>query len=257
MLCKKVLPLLSEFFDGVLDTDTSIKVSQHLDQCISCRKEFKALSAMHAKLNSLNRVPAPEYLRHLVQHRVVEMQKSTWRSRLQDELELRWSRIKTTEGMWYATRAMGTVMATVFFFLISSIISPYYIEADSAAARRDLRGDPAFSQKVGESVLVNLGMLPPKKRMPSTKPAINDEYLYNFADRNAHLKDNDQFSVVMAVDQSGAPKIQRILEYPENHSLLNDFNDMIASAKCRPASKDGESIPSHMALMFSKIVVSD
>ena len=52
MLCKKVLPLLSEFFDGVLDDDTSVQVSQHLGQCIRCRKEFNGLSALLTMLNS-------------------------------------------------------------------------------------------------------------------------------------------------------------------------------------------------------------
>ena len=89
MLCKTVLPLLSEYFDGVLDTDTEIRVSQHLDQCISCRREYKSLSALHAKLSSFRRIQAPEYLQHLVQHRISEMKLDTWRSRLQNALELR------------------------------------------------------------------------------------------------------------------------------------------------------------------------
>jgi hypothetical protein len=256
MLCKKVIPLLSEFFDGVLDADTAIRVSQHLDQCIVCRKEYKSLSAMHAKLSSLNKIPAPEYLQHLVQHRITEMQKDTWRFSVRNELELRWSRIRTTEGMWYTTRALGTIMASIFFVLISSIISPYYIEADShSAARSPLT--PAYRQQLAEGVLMNLGMLPPKKAVAPIKQAINDQYLLDFAQSNSHPGTNDSLVVVASVDQSGAPKIQNVIEYPVDHSLLNNFNAMIASARCRPASKNGETIPSHLVLMYSTISVNE
>jgi hypothetical protein len=256
MLCKKVLPLLSEFFDGVLDADTAAQVSQHLDQCIVCRKEYKSLSAMHAKLSSLNRIPAPEYLQNLVQHRITEMQKDTWRSCIQNELELRWSRIRTTEGMWYTTRALGTIMASMFFVLISSIISPYYIEANSHTAVRSPL-TPAYRQQLAEGVLMNLGMIPQRKPVAPIKQAINNQYLLDFAQSNSQPGKNDSLSVLAAVDQSGAPKIQNVIEYPDDHSLLNNFNAMIASARCRPASKNGETIPSHLVLMYSTISVSD
>jgi hypothetical protein len=42
MLCEKALPLLSEYFDEVLDPDTAIQLSQHLGQCINCRRELTA-----------------------------------------------------------------------------------------------------------------------------------------------------------------------------------------------------------------------
>lgn len=112
MLCEKVLPLLSEFFDEVLDSDAAVQVSQHLGQCIGCRKEFDSYAALHHRLKSLNRMPAPEYLRSLVQHRLTQ---ESWRAHLRNELARYWSIIRTTEGMWYATRALGTVMASIFF----------------------------------------------------------------------------------------------------------------------------------------------
>ena len=57
MLCEKVIPLLSEYFDEVLDAETAIQVSQHLDQCVRCRKELSELSAVHDRLRSLKRRP--------------------------------------------------------------------------------------------------------------------------------------------------------------------------------------------------------
>lgn len=259
MLCKTVLPLLSEYFDGVLDADAAIQVSQHLDQCLGCRREYKSLCSLHAKLSSFNRIPAPEYLNHLVQHRISEMKRDTWRSRIRNELELRWSRIRTTEGMWYVTRALGTIMTTLFFLLISSTISPQYIEANPRTIERSIL-TPYYHQQVGQSLLMKLGLIPPeapKKRTAPIKPAINDLYLLQFAQNNSQEGKEENMAVVTEIDQSGAPKIQNVLEYPEDRDLLNNFTEMISSARCRPASKDGETVPSHMVLLYNHISVSD
>jgi hypothetical protein len=260
MLCKKVLPLLSEFFDEALDADTSVQVSQHLNQCLRCRKEFNSLSALHNRLRSLNKVEAPEYLHNLVRHRLANMQRDTWRLRLRNALELRWSKIRTTEGIWYLTRALGTVMTSVFFFLISgAAISPLYVEVNAPPTTRRALINP-YGQQVGQNVLMKLGMLPaqaPKMRVVKSDPAINDLYFLNFAQSISQAGKDDTLSVLTVVDPSGAAKIQNVLEYPNDHDLLRNFNEMISSATCRPASENGEPVPSHLVLMFSKISVYD
>jgi hypothetical protein len=256
MLCKKVLPLLSDFFDEVLDADTAVKVSQHLDQCIRCRKELDSLSALHGKLRSLSGVRAPEYLHRLVQHRLTSMQRDSWRMRLKNELERRWSKIRTTEGMWYVTRALGTVMTSVFFFLIFNAISPLYVEVNAPAGERRAVKLPAYSQQVGRNVLAKFGMLPASKLYTyKSKPAINDQYLVEYA-QSISGKD-DTFSVLAAVDPSGAAKIQNVLQYPDDQSWLSNLNEMISSAPCRPATENGEAVSSHMVMVFSKVSVYD
>jgi hypothetical protein len=252
MSCEKILQRLSEFFDGVLDYETSLKVSQHLVRCENCRKEFEEISDLHSRLESLPSIQAPAYLRNFIQLRLAERQQP-WISRVRGVLERYWSIIRTTEGMWYLTRALGTAMASIFFVLISSAVSPYYISVNSPVRISE------YGQKVGINVLKNLGMLPPKsseERSGRSKPAINPLYFVNFGQSVSEGQD-DTLSVVTFVDQSGSAKIQNVLEYPLDETLLSSFNEMITSARCRPASKDGQAVPSHMVLMFSKVSVYD
>jgi hypothetical protein len=252
MLCKQVVPLLSEFFDEVLDAETAVQVSQHLGQCIQCRREFDSLSALHDKLKSLERVQAPEYLRRLIQHRLTTMHQDSWRLRLQNALQLRWSRIRTTEGMWYLTRALGAVMTSMFFFLISGTIPRFYLEAVAPIIER--APTPASGQQVGQNALPSQV---PKRHILRSEPDINDLYFLNFGQSIPQMGKDDTFSVVTVVDRSGAAKIQNVLQYPDDRNLLSNFNEMISSVRCRPASENGQAVPSHLVLMFSKISVYD
>ncbi|MGD0309004.1 MAG: hypothetical protein ABSC02_06910, partial [Acidobacteriota bacterium] len=59
------------------------------------------------------------------------------------------------------------------------------------------------------------------------------------------------------VDRSGAAKIQDILEYPVDESLLSAFAEMIMSANWRPASRNGRAVDSQLVLTFSRVYVSN
>lgn len=251
MLCEKVLPLLSEYFDDVLGADGTVQVSQHLDQCIGCRKEFKSLSALHGKLRSLKGIQAPERLRHMVQYRLAHMHEDSWWAGLKNGLERRWSKIRTTEGMWYLTRALGTAMTSIFLFLMSSAIAPLYTVNAQAT-----EPCPALMQQVAMNVLAKLGMLPaPKIRVTKSDPAINDQYLENFGQSISQAGNDYDFSVLTYVDRSGQGKIQNVIDHPNAHSFLNVFNEVISSGRFSPARKNGEAVPSYIVLMFSKISV--
>jgi hypothetical protein len=258
MLCKNVLPLLSEFFDEVLDADTAVQVSQHLGQCVPCRKELDSLSAVHGKLNSLNRIQAPEHLHNLVQHRVAKMEGDSWRANLKNELEYAWIQFRSIGKMWYFSRALGTVMTTLFFMLITSTaISPIVVEANSSGVERNAFTQD-YRQQLSQHILAKLGMLkeqPPNKFTTKSNPAINNQYFVEYGQSISEAGKDDNFSVSMEVDRSGAAKIQSVLEYPEDQKLLSNFNEMITSAKCRPASKNGRAVPSNMVFTFSKVTV--
>jgi hypothetical protein len=258
MSCKYVLRRLSEFFDETLGPDSAIKVSQHLSQCASCRKELESLSALRQKLRSLGNIQAPEYLRHMIQLRLAEERRYTWHARLRYALEYRWSKIRTLEGMWYLTRLLGTAMTSVLFFLASIAISPIYFAGNSTAADSG-SVSPVYCQQLAAGVLQRLGLSPeedPQKRITRSKPAINDEYFLKFGQNASETGGDDTFSVVTVVDRSGAVKIQNVLEYPADQSLLSSFNNMMASARCRPASKNGRAVTSHIVLTYSQISVS-
>jgi hypothetical protein len=251
MLCKKVLSLLSEFFDGVLDDDTSVQVSQHLGQCIRCRKEFNSLSALHNRLSSLDRVQAPEYLHSLVQHRLA---KEPWRAHARNELERWWSIVRTTERIWYATRAMGTLVAFVLFMMISMAITPFYIQA--GASRDSLTFDYGRQVKMNVSKIFGVRQIPAKagRKDPA---AINPLYVVKYADSTLLGGTEDDFSVITMVDSSGAAKVEGVLRSPSDETLLTKFNIMLATARFRPAREYGYAVESPMVFTFSKIFVSD
>jgi hypothetical protein len=259
MLCKRVLPLLSEYFDEVLDADIAVQVSQHLHQCLNCRKELKDLSALHDKLRSVKRVETPDYLHNLVQHRLAAKHRDSWRTNVRSELERRWSKIRTIEGMWYMTRAMGTVVASVFLFLISISISPYYMNVNAPVNEPSVLISP-YGQEVMMNVLLRLGMLPVQtvqKHILKSDPAINDQYLMDFGQSISQTGKDDSLKVLTEVDRSGSARIKKVLEHPADQDLLNNFNEVISSARFRPGSENGQTVSSYLVLIFSKVSVSD
>jgi hypothetical protein len=207
------------------------------------------------KLGSLGKVSAPPYLRHLVQIRLDNAQQENWRAWLRDALEYRWSKIRTTEGIWYLTRLMGMAATFILFLGITSSISPLYLEIG------DNRGFPQNARlQLGQNVLKNLGLTPveaQRRPISPSEPRINDLYLLNFGQNVSRSGQDDSLTVLTAVDRSGAAKIQNVIEYPVDSTLLSDFNSMIASARCRPASQNGRAIDSHLVLTFSRISVYD
>jgi hypothetical protein len=255
MLCNRVLKHLSEYFDEVLNADTAVEVSQHLRQCAGCRKQYESLVSLHSRLKSLEQIQAPEYMGAFVRLRIAQDNEDRWHKRLRNWLELSWSRIRTTEGIWYWTRALGTVLTSICFFLIN----PLYFDVNQPLSDR-ATPPAAYTQQVGINVLQKLGMLPAE---PSTghqvrsKPAINYAYLVNFAQNMPRAGKDDTLSVVTVVDSSGTATIKNVLQYPADRNLLSDFNEMISSARYRPASQNGKAVDSHLVLTFSRISVWD
>lgn len=260
MLCKNVLPLLSAYFDEALDSDTTVQVSQHLDRCLSCRREYKSISELHDTLKSLGKIHAPEYLNKLVQHRVSALQRDSWRVRLQNYLELRWSRFRTIDRTWYATRALGTVMACVLFIAVASSMAPFLsINASNPGQGKLVPTD--YSSQVVLSVLSMFGLFPDQNIADAPEwetksdAAMNDEYLYHYGQSVSPEGDDDSFMVLADVDENGEAKIRSVPEYPEDSSLLNSFHEMILAAKCRPATRNGKTVPSNLIFLFNKVSV--
>ncbi len=254
MKCQAALNNLSSFVDEVLERDEAGRISQHLSECSSCQDEFEHLVRLRAALRSLDKVPTPPYLRHLVEIRVANEEQHNWRTNLREALEYRWSRIRTTEGIWYVTRLLGTAATFVLFFSIVAAVRPMYVDPSvEGAAPQVLR------QQLPLSVLKNLGLTPlqaQKRPISPSDPQINDLYLLNFGETASRMgRNDDTFSVVAVVDRSGSAKIQGVLEYPADSALLSDFNTMIQTARCRPASQNGRAVDAHLVMTFSKISV--
>jgi hypothetical protein len=225
MLCKNVLSLLSEFYDEVLDAKVSVQVTQHLGQCGPCRKELESLSILQGKLKSLKGIQAPEFLGSLVEHRITEFRQNSWRRSLRDELERMWSIIRTTESTWYITKVLGTVMTSLFFFMICGSNIPLPLQSD------------------------------PEMGVYNTDPAISEQYLNNLGASLSQPGKDDSVSVRLEVDSSGSATIQKVIERPHDPRLLSNVKEMITSTHCRPASKNGKAVSSHLILIFNWISV--
>jgi hypothetical protein len=268
MLCEKVVPLLSEYSDGAMEIATANQISQHLDQCAACRKEFSEIDAVRRKLKLLRGIQPPPYLRDMVRLRVAELPGNRWHVQLRDAVELKWASICTMERSWYTTKAFGTLVTAVFFFLITCSINPLDIEANSQAQERKVF-TRAEKTQVALNVVANLGMLPkedrgeftesrkPTVRPAAVQPAIHDQYLSEFGQSISQEGNDYDFSVVTYVDRSGQANAQTVLEHPNAETFLKSFNKVISSGRFAPKRENGKPVPSHMLLMFSKISVYD
>jgi hypothetical protein len=251
MLCKNVLPLLSGFFDEVLDADESVQVSQHLDQCGSCRMELESLSILQNRLKPLKGIQAPEFLGRLIEHRIAEIQQNSWRRNLRNELERMWSIIRTTESTWYITKALGTVMTSLFFFLIcGNNPQPFMDSMEQYSITTGLR------QQVRQDVPTRRGMqAAPKTRVMKSEPSINEQSLNNLGEIMSEPGSDDTMSLLAKVDSSGSARIQDVLERPNDQKLLNTAKEVITSARYRPASENGKAVPSYIIFILNKISV--
>jgi hypothetical protein len=259
MRCENVLKLLSLFLDEVLEEDRAKQVSEHLKQCSRCRKEFARLSKLRRLLGSLGKVTAPEYLHHLMELRLASAADQRWSTSLREELEYRWSKIRTTGGLWYVARLVGTVATCVLFIAITAAIRPIYFDLSSQVSDRAWMS-PGLPQQLKLGVLGKLGMTPleaQKRPISPSDPQINDLYLLNFAQSASLTGRDDTLSVVAAVDRTGSAKIQGVIEHPADSALLSDLNSMIQSTRCRPASQNGKAVDSHLVLSFTKVTVYD
>jgi hypothetical protein len=259
MKCATVLELLSCFADGMLGGDAASEVSLHLQACPACQREFARTKELRQALRSLHPVEAPRHLRNLVAMKIETARRHSWRTDLRHAWEYRWSRIRTTEGLWYLTRLMGAMATFVLFIYISSSMNPilgFNVSlADQGSLSRALR-----PLQLAIGIQRNLGMMPldvPKKTIRSSDPKINDQYLANLAENAARSQQDDMVTVVAVVDRSGSAKVENVLDYPEDDSLLSEFTDMIMLAPWRPASQNGKAVDQKLVLSFSRVNVYD
>jgi len=256
MNCRTIKRELSAFLDEVLEANCATVVSEHLETCAGCRRELERLEALREALRSLGPVTAPDYLHHMLEMRLSNELRENWKTRLKEAWQYQWSRIRTTEGIWYLTRLAGTAMTFILFTAITAAMGPLYIDLQTSAPDRTVP-----LQQFRMNVLKNLGLLPldaQRKPINPREPMLNDEYLVRFGQEVSRTgAAEDTFSVVAVVDRSGTAKIQNVLEYSSDSSLLSDFNDMISSARFRPASYNGRAVDSRLVFTFSKISVYD
>jgi hypothetical protein len=258
MRCEKVLGQLALYVDGMLDREVSGAVAQHLRGCGACSRELDRHSLLKEALHQLRPVPAPEYLYDLVELKIDQARRDSWIHVLRSAWEYRWSRIKATEGIWYLTRLMGSVATIVLFISIYSAMNPLYLSlADQIPSRIDFP-KTLPSQRLVHNVQKVFGMPEAQKRpFRSSEAKINDLYLYNLGQSASRTSYDDTISLVAVVDRNGNAKVQDVIDYPVDDSLLSDCTEMINSAGWRPASQNGRAVDSRQVFIFSKIIVNN
>jgi hypothetical protein len=261
MSCKEVSKLLSEFFDGVLDADMSARVSQHLKRCEKCRKELDSLSILHGRMSSMEKLQAPDYLYQLVQNRLTDKKKNSWRNQLKDALAFRWSRIRTTEVQFYWTRILGTLMATLCFsFVIVTAIDPF-----SGGHTMQAAGQITISNEYRLEFIYSIWEIwgrPPFEKIKKDGqigPEMDRQSLAKIGklpvESDSDAKENENFSVLLGVDNKGKGKLNKVIDMPENRDLLPSLNNLIEGARYRPASMNGRSVSSLLFLIFNNVTV--
>jgi len=211
-------------------------------------------------LRKLQPVRTPAYLRDLVEIKIRATRQDSWRSALRSAFEYRWSRIRTTEGMWYLTRLSGVMATVIMFIAICASVSPMNLEFVDQLSARGAMSQTQRSQQLGIGVLTHLGITSTQaQRIPisSSGPKINDLNMVNFGQSAPSTAQDDTVSVVAIVDRNGTAKIQDILEYPADESLLSAYAQMIMSANWRPASRNGRAVDSQVPLTYTRIYVSN
>jgi hypothetical protein len=79
MECSQTKRHLSEYIDGVLNTEKAAKVEDHLKMCADCRDELEALKGMIQTLGSLDIMEAPKGFMEGVHQRI---ERRSWWSRI-------------------------------------------------------------------------------------------------------------------------------------------------------------------------------
>jgi hypothetical protein len=161
-----------------------------------------------------------------VLHRLVQLQlaKEPWLARVRNELERYWSIIRTTETMWYATRALGTVMAFMFFVLMPNAVTPYLVVQAQDAQRASitpafycLGQQPAYRHNVSRTLTKKLGMAPAPNQVPRgrTDPAAISDFTWEYG---WYIRAGRTIPVVTTVDRNGAA-VETVLEQPFDKTL--------------------------------------
>lgn len=256
MRCEKVLGQLSWFVDEVLEEDLAAEVALHLRGCENCRGELARLRNLVGALKGMQPVKGPDYLGDLVKARISQTGSISWRKSLRSALEYRWSRIKTTEGMWYLTRLVGAMTTVVLFVAVYSAMNPLYLGLADQIPTHVAWPNTQASQQLALNMQKAFGMLGAHKTpVRSSEASLNDLYLDKLGQNLSRMAHDDTVSVYYMVDRNGTAKVQDILEYPVDDSLLSDFTEMINSAVWRPASQNGRAVDSRQVRIFSTICV--
>lgn len=113
MECHKVLSLLSEYYDGELETAEADVVESHLAACSHCSREFEALRRTGELLSAVAELEPPAHL--LRQIGAATVDKPNLRTRLREYFVLLWQSKQLTKWI-----TVGAAVTSMFIAVLAS-----------------------------------------------------------------------------------------------------------------------------------------
>jgi hypothetical protein len=221
MQCGEMQSLFSCYLDGAVTGAEMRAVSEHLEHCLDCQRDYQLLATTQKLVAALPRKPAPAELALKLQVAASQMHAQSWRSRLED-VYVWWS--NATNGFMVPATAGLVSAVIVFALLIGYIAVPQKVEASSA----------------DDTPL-----------MLYTPPVLSSSpFITTVGSMDGSLV------VETYVDANGRVQDYRIVSAPPGtKKLIPQLDNMLIFTTFRPAMNLGQPIPSRVVLSFSGVNV--
>jgi hypothetical protein len=221
MKCAEARQLLSPYFDGAVTGKQMHAIGGHLDACMPCAKEYRALVQTHSLMTSLRRQRAPEDFALKLRLAVWRESEQAKRGRLQGLMV----RMENALRAFMVPATAGLVTAVAFFGFFMGFLTLPELQARS---NNDVPLMLHTGPELDES---SFGM---------TLSPINE----------------DSVVIEAYVDANGRVQDYRILSDPDNaNDLAPQIKNMLIFTTFRPAMSMGRPTAGHAVLSFSKISV--
>ena len=221
MTCREARDLLSPYLDGAVTGTEMLALQRHMDECLACLREYRALRQTQQLVMSVGRIQEPAdlglKLRLAISREAAEARRPRFES-----LRLR---IENALHAFMVPATAGLACALLIFGLITAVLAtPGQLQANN--------------QDV--PTVLNTG--------PELQPSAFGMSLSSV--------DADSLVIEAYVDQNGRVEDYKILSDPgESQELLPQVKRMLIFTTFRPAMSMGHPIPARAVLSFSRISV--
>jgi hypothetical protein len=221
MKCAEAQRLLSPYLDGAVTGTEMQGVQRHLDECVACMREYRALRQTQQVLMSVGRVQEPAdlglKLRLAISREAAETRKPRFEGLLM--------RVENTAKAFMVPATAGLACALLIFGLVTAILAmPDEVQANNQDVPLVLNTGPELQQSGFGTTLSSMN--------------------------------TDSLVIEAYVDAHGRVQDYKILSDPgESQELLPQVKRMLIFTTFRPAMSMGHPISSRAVLSFSRISV--
>jgi hypothetical protein len=219
MKCTDARSLFSSFMDDAMTGKEMRAISQHLESCANCRREYTLLGNTKQLVSTLGRRPAPPDL--ALKLRVAISQEAAYsRRRLLDTVRVRMENIANA---FMVPATAGVVSAIIIFGLLIGVLMP--------------------GQLSGSNDVPSALFTPPELAF--------SPFGFEMGSVNT-----DSLLVEAYVDANGRVQDYRVLSAPEDaKDLMPELKNMMIFTVFKPATSFGQPTSGRAILSFAKINV--